>query len=130
MQYRYKKWLTEPDKINIKLLGGDTFQCELMGDASNAETYMKWYFIYLRIIVERKSNCKLLACSKTLKRAIKDLKKPSKVPKRESEDQKAERELELAACQAKSDDAYAKHATAIGVHYDLFCQLLSDKPQV
>jgi hypothetical protein len=101
-----------------------------MGDASNAETYMKWYFNYLRIIVERKSNCKLLACSETLKRAIKDLKKPSRVPKRESEDQKAERELELAACQEKSDVAYAKHATAIGVHYDLFHQLLSDKPQV
>ena len=46
-QYRYKKWLTEPDKIKIKLLGGDTFQCELMGDASNTKTYMKWYFNYL-----------------------------------------------------------------------------------
>ena len=78
-QYRYKKWLTEPDKIKIKLLGGDTFQCELMGDASNVETYMKWYFNYLMIIVERKSIVKLLACSETLKRATEDLKKPSKV---------------------------------------------------
>jgi hypothetical protein len=129
-QYRYKKWLTEPDKIKIKLLEGNTFQCDLMGDASNAETYMKWYFNYLRVIVERKSNVKLLACSETLKRAIKDLKKPSKVPKRESEDQKAERKLELAACQVKSDDAYVKHATAIRVHYDLFRQLLADEPQV
>ena len=46
-QYRYKKWFTEPDKIKTKLLGGDTFQCDLMGDASNAKTYMKWYFNYL-----------------------------------------------------------------------------------
>jgi hypothetical protein len=130
LQYRYKKWLTEPDKITIKLLGGDTFQCKLMGDASNAETYMKWYFNYLRIIVEKKSDVKLLACSETLKRAIEDLKKPSKVPKREPEDQKAERELELATCKVKSEDAYAKHATVIGVHYDLFRQLLSNEPQV
>jgi hypothetical protein len=128
--YRYKKWLTEPDKIKIKLLGGDTFQCNLMGDPSNAESYMKWYFNYLRVIVERKSDVKLLACSEALKRAIEDLKKPSKVPKRESEDQKAERELELAACQEKLDDTYAKHATAIGVHYNLFRQLLADEPQV
>jgi hypothetical protein len=128
-QYRYKKWLTEPDKIKIKLLGGDTFQCDLMGDASNAKTYMKWYFNYLRVIVEKKDK-KLLACSKTLKRAMEDLKKPSKVPKRESADQAAERELELAACKVKSDAAYAKHAKAIGVHYDLFRQLLADKPQV
>ncbi len=42
-QYRYKKWLVEPDKFKVKLLGGDTFLVELMGDASNAETYMKWY---------------------------------------------------------------------------------------
>jgi hypothetical protein len=101
-----------------------------MGDTSNAETYMKWYFNYLRVIVERKSDMKLLACSETLKRAIEDLKKPSKVPTRESEDQKADRELELAVCKVKSEDPYAKHATAIGVHYDLFCQLLADEPQV
>ena len=61
-------------KIKIKLLGGDTFQCDLMGDASNAKTYMKWYFNYLRVIVEKKFDEKLLACSETLKRAIEDLK--------------------------------------------------------
>jgi hypothetical protein len=127
-QYRYKKWLMEPDKLKVKLLGGDTFLVELMRDASNAETYMKWYFNYLRIIVERKSDLKLLACADTLKRAIEDLKKLSKVPKRESKDQKAERELELAACNKKYDVEYAKHAEAISVHYNLFRQLLADKP--
>jgi hypothetical protein len=40
-QYRYKKWLVEPDKLKVKLLGGDIFLVELMGDASNVETYMK-----------------------------------------------------------------------------------------
>ncbi len=44
--------MQEPDKIKIKLLGGDTFQCDLMGDASNAVTFIKWYFNYLRVIVE------------------------------------------------------------------------------
>jgi hypothetical protein len=60
----------------------------------------------------------------------KDLKRPYKVPKRESKDQKAERELELSACKEKLEDAYAKHTEAIGVHYDLFHQLLVDEPQV
>jgi hypothetical protein len=101
-----------------------------MADASNAKTYMKWYFNDLRVIVEKKFDEKLLACSETLKGAIEDLKKPSKVPKRESADQVAERKLELAACKVKSDAAYAKHAKAISVHYDLFRQLLADKPQV
>jgi hypothetical protein len=119
-QYRYKKWLVEPTKLKVKLLGGDTFLVELMGDASNAETYMKWYYNYLRIIVERKSDVKVLAYADALKRAVEDLKKPSKIPKRETEDQKAERELELAACQEKYEVAYTKHADAIGMHHDLF----------
>ena len=119
----------EPDKIKIKLLGGDTFKCDLMGDASNAKTYMKWYFNYLWVIVEKKFNKKLLACTETIKRVLEDPKKPSKVPKRESTDQAAERELELAACKLKSDAAYTKHTKAIGVHYDLFSQLLADEPQ-
>ena len=120
----------EPDKIKIKLLGGDTFLCDLMGDASNAKTYLKWYYNYLRVIVEKKSGVKLLACTETLERALEDLKKPSKVPKRKSTDQAAERKLELAACKLKSDAAYIEHSKAIGVHYDLFRQLLADKPQV
>jgi hypothetical protein len=100
-----------------------------MGDASNAKTYMKWYFNYpLRVIVEKKFNEKHPACSETLKRAIEDLKKHSKVPKRESADQAAERKLELAACKVKSDAAYTEHAKAIGVHYDLLRQLLADEP--
>jgi hypothetical protein len=101
-----------------------------MGDPSNAKTYMKWYYNYLWVIVEKKLDEKLLACSKTLKGALKDLKKPSKVPKRESVEQAAEHKLQLAACKLKSDAAYTKHAKAIDVHYDLFHQLLADKPQV
>jgi hypothetical protein len=115
-QYCYKKWLVEPEKLKVELFGGDTFLVELMGDASNAETYMKWYFNYLRIIVERKSDLKVLACADSLKRAAEDLKKPSKIPKREGEDQKAECELELAACKEKYNATYTKHADVIGMH--------------
>jgi hypothetical protein len=54
-----------------------------MRNASNSKIYMKWYYNYLRVIVKKKFDKKLLACSKTLKGALEDLKKPSKVPKRE-----------------------------------------------
>ncbi len=82
------------------------------------------------MIVEKKFDEKLLACTETLKRALEDLKKPSKVPKRESADQAAERKLELATCKVKSDAAHTEHTKRISVHYDLFCQLLEDEPQV
>jgi hypothetical protein len=87
-----------------------------MGDTSNDKTYMKWYYDYLRVVVKKKFDEKLLAWSEALKRALKGLKKLSKVPKRESPEQKAERELELAACNEKYDAAYTNHAKAIGVH--------------
>ena len=51
-QYKYKPWLNEPDKIKIEVLEGDTFQCNLMEDASNSETYIEWYYNYLRVIVK------------------------------------------------------------------------------
>jgi hypothetical protein len=63
-QSNYKQWLTRPNKIKIKLLEGDTFACSLMGDSHNAKTYMKGYFVYLRVIDKKKFNKKLLACAK------------------------------------------------------------------
>ena len=63
-QYKYKPWLTEANKIKIKLLEGDTFTCSLMGDSSNAKTYMKWYFVYLWVISKKIFNEKLLACAR------------------------------------------------------------------
>jgi hypothetical protein len=86
-----------------------------MGDASNAEIYMKWYFVKLRVMSKKKFDEKLLACSEALKEALEDLMKPSKVPKKESVDEEAERELELAACKLNSAEAYADHAKVIGV---------------
>ena len=129
-QYKCKPWITEPNRIKIKLLEGNTFLCNLMGDASNPKTYIKWFLVYLRVISKKKFDEKLLACSKSLKEALEDLQKPSKVPKKESADEKAERKLELAAAKLRSSEAYVEHASAIGVCYDLFCQLLADEPQV
>ncbi len=42
-QYKYPKWLTEPDNVKVKLPQGDQYTCDLMHDASNAETYLKWF---------------------------------------------------------------------------------------
>ncbi len=40
-QYKYPKWLSEPDTVKVRLPQGDQYVCELMSDASNAETYLK-----------------------------------------------------------------------------------------
>jgi hypothetical protein len=42
-QFKYPKWLSEPDSVKVKLPAGDQYTCYLMHDASNAETYLKWF---------------------------------------------------------------------------------------
>ena len=59
----------------------------------------------------------------------KEVKRHSKVPKRESVEQKAERKLELVAANTRLVEAKVEHGSAIGACYDLFHQLLADEPQ-
>ncbi len=129
-QFMYKPWVTKPNKIKIKLLEGNTFQCNLMSDASNTKSYVKWILVFLHIMEEKKLDKKLVTCLESLKKVPKDLKKHSKVPKKESMEQKAEWELEGIAAKVRSAEAHAEHATAIGACYDLFHQLLAVKHQV
>ncbi len=41
-QFKYPKWITEPDSIKVRLPKGDQFTCVLKNNASNTETYLKW----------------------------------------------------------------------------------------
>jgi hypothetical protein len=34
-QFKYPKWISEPDSIKVKLPGGNQYFCDLMTDASN-----------------------------------------------------------------------------------------------
>ncbi len=49
-QYKYPKWLTEPDSVKVKLPQGDQYACDLMHNTSNAETYLKWFQTYLHVL--------------------------------------------------------------------------------
>jgi hypothetical protein len=65
-----------------------------------------------------------------LKKVLEDVKKFSKIPKKESVELKAEQELEVTPSKVRSAEVKAECATKIGACYDLFAQLLADKPQV
>ena len=79
---------------------------------------------------EKKLSEKLTIASESLKKVLKDIRKFSKIPKEESMEQKAERELEVTVAKIRSAEAKIEYATAIGSCYDLFHQLLMDEPQV
>ena len=129
-QFKYPLWVTEPNTIKIKLPGGDQFTCDLMNDADNAETYLKWIQVYDHVLGKKNLRANLDVATKEQKKLLKEMKKFLKIPKRETPENKVARELEVAATKVKLMDASAVHAIAIGACYDLFRQLLAGDPQV
>ena len=113
-QFKYKPWITEPVNIKIKLLEGDTFLCNLMSNASNPESYVKWILVFLHVMEEKKLRKKLATSSESLKKVLKNVKKFKKVPKKESMETKAEQEFEVTTAKVRSAEVKAKYATAIG----------------
>ncbi len=81
VQFKYTKWVTEPDTVKVKLPTGDQYVCNLMHDASNAETYLKWYQTYLRVLDMQKLRIPLDAATKEFKKLQEEVKKLSKTPK-------------------------------------------------
>ena len=129
-QFKYKPWVSKPKRTKLKLANRNTFTCNLMNDSSNTETYLKWNLVYLHVREEKKLDEKLTMAMELLKKVQEEVKKLQKVPKNESMSENAERELEVTAAELRFTEAKAEYATAIGVCYDLFRQLLADKPQV
>ena len=126
---KYPKWITEPDNIKVRLPKGDQFTCDLMNNASNTETYLKWIQIYIHVLGKKNLRVPLDVATMEQKMLLEDLKKFLKVPKREAAENKMTRELEVAATKVKLAEATAIHAIAIQTCYDLFCQLLADDPR-
>ncbi len=128
-QFKYPKWLTEPDSVKVKLPKGDQYTCDLMHDASNTETYLKWFQTYLCVLGKKELRVPLDAATRTRKKLLEDLKKFSKAPKKELTENKVTREVELATTRVKLAEVTAIHTVAIQACYDLFRQLLADDPR-
>ena len=62
-QYKYPKWLTEPDSVKVKLPQGDQYACDLMHNTSNAETYLKWFQTYLCVLGKKELRAPLDAAT-------------------------------------------------------------------
>jgi hypothetical protein len=127
-QFKYTKWVTEPDTVKVKLPNGDQYVCDLMHDASNAETYLKWYQMYLRVLDCQKLRPQLDVATLGFKKLQEEVKKLLKTPKRETAEEKVTRENDLSIAKLELVEVAAVHATAIQALYDLFRKLLADDP--
>jgi hypothetical protein len=130
VQFKYPKWIFKPDSIKVKLPGGDQYTCDLMNNASNMETYLKWVQVYGHVLGKKNLRVPLNVATVERKKILKDMKKFLKVPKKETPENKVIREHEVAATKVKLTEASAVHATVTKACYDLFRQLLADDPQI
>jgi hypothetical protein len=115
--------------VKVKLPAGDQYTCDLMHDASNAETYLKWFQTYLCVLGKKELCAPLGVATGTRKKLLEDFKKFSKAPKRELAENKVIWEVELADTKVKLVEATAIHAITIQACYDLFRKLLADDPR-
>ena len=129
MQFKYPKWITKPDSIKVRLPKGDQFTCDLMNNASNTETYLKWVQVYICVLGKKNPPVPLNVAAVERNKLLKDMKKFLKVSKKETPDNKVVRELENAATKLKLAEASTVHVTIFEACYDLFHQLLADDPQ-
>ena len=53
-QFKYKPWVSEPEKTKHKLSEGNMFPCNLMNDSSNSKTYLKW-ILFTSMLGKRRS---------------------------------------------------------------------------
>ncbi len=100
-----------------------------MHNASNAETYLKWFQTYLCVLGEKELRAPLVAATLERKKLLEEFKKFAKAPKKEVAENKVTREEALAATKLKLVEATAIHAIAIQACYDLFHKLLADDPR-
>ena len=128
-QFKYPKWITEPDSVKVRLPKGDQYTCDLMNNASNAKTYLKWIQVYICILGKKNLCAPLDIATVDCKKLLKDFKKFSKVPNKEVAENKVTREVELAVTKVKLVEATTIHMIAIQACYDLFRQLLADDPR-
>ena len=128
-QFKYPKWITEPDSIKVRLPKGNQFTCDLMNNTSNTEMYLKWVQVYIRLLGEKNLRVPLNIATVESKKLLKDIKKFLKVPKKETSENKVTQELEVAATKVKLAEATMIHTIAIQSCYDLFHQLLVDDPR-
>ncbi len=107
---------------------GNQYTCDLMHDASNAETYLKWFQTYLHVLGKKELRAPLDAATVEQRKLLEEFEKFSKAPKKEVAENKVKQEVELAATKLKLVEANAIHVIAIQACYDLFRKLLADDP--
>jgi hypothetical protein len=83
-QFKYPKWITEPDSVKVRLPKGDQYTCDLMNDSNNAETYLKWVHVYIHVLGKKNLCSPLDVAPVDCKKLLEDFKNFSKVPKKDS----------------------------------------------
>ena len=84
-----------------------------MDDSSNSETYLKWLLVFIHIKEEKKLDSTLEVAAEALTKVQEDVRRHSKIPKRDLVKSKSERTLELVAANTRLVEAKVEHGSVI-----------------
>jgi hypothetical protein len=121
--------MTTRGTVKIKTTEGEHKQA-ILGDGADGEEYIKHLMSYDRLMEKKEHWADLAEAAKAVLKASLTLKKHSKVPKRESDPDKAVRLIGVKAAERDFIAAKVAESTITCLPYDLFRKLTKDDPEI
>jgi len=121
--------MTTRGTVKIKTTEGEHKQA-ILGDGADGEEYIKHLMSYDRLMEKKEHWADLAEAAKAVLKASLTLKKHSKVPKGESDPDKAVRLIGVKAAERELTAAKVAKSTIICLAHDLFRKLTKDDPEI
>jgi hypothetical protein len=121
--------MTTRGTVKIKTTEGEHKQA-ILGDGADGEEYIKHLMAFDRLMEKKEHKADLAGAARAFLKASLTLKKHAKVPKGESDPEKAARLIEVKAAERELAAAKVVESTIMYLAYDLFRKLTKDNPEI
>ena len=121
--------MTTRGTVKIKMTEGEHNQA-ILGNGADGEEYIKHLMAFDRLMEKKEHKADLAEAARAVLKASLTLKKHAKVPKRESDPEKAARLIEVKAAERELTAAKVVESTITCLAHDLFRKLTKDDPEI
>jgi hypothetical protein len=121
--------MTTRGTVKIKMTEGEHKQA-ILGNGADGEEYIKHLMAFDRLMEKKEHKADLAEAARAVLKASLTLKKHAKVPKGESDPEKAARLIEVKAAERELTAAKVVESTITCLAHDLFRKLTKDDPEI
>jgi hypothetical protein len=121
--------MTTRETVKIKTTEGEHKQA-ILGDGADGEEYIKHLMSFDRLMEKKEHRAHLTEAAKAVLKVSPTLKKHFKVPKGESDPDKANRLIKVKAAERELTAAKVVESTITCLAYDLFQKLTKEDPEI